>query len=180
MADDTPFFQYLLATGLAAVLLLLTSVLLFLISVIYIFTGSTALIYLVVAAYAACAGYIVARLLTVYGSQILVVGGVLGSISLGIVAAVKQFVADALDFVGQPSAPAGSSINGGGASFSLGFDPVIGSTTFFLITLFLFNAPILYAYYYRQEKQPVILALYLIPVIIYYLLPTVLRTLIQI
>jgi hypothetical protein len=172
MEKKTRFIFY--SFGLAALLVILTPLVLSLSTIVYSYTGSKLLSVAVLPVYALASGYLFSRVFDSFGNLKAVIAGVMGSTVFAGISGIQKVIYSSLKALYQST----SSIQGGGFSSIAKTEGMVNPNLLFIIVFISFNLPIIYSLIKRNNLKLKHLLLYALPIIIYLIIPAVFNGLI--
>lgn len=159
----------ILSILLTVLLIILTPLVLGLSTVVNFYTGSEILSIAVLPAYGTVAGYLFSRVFDSYGSLKVIISGVMGSTVFAGISGIQKIVYESLNSLSQST----SSMPNGGLSSMANTEGMINPDLLFIVVITSFNLPIIYSLINREDLEPKHLVLYILPVLIYLVIPTI-------
>ena len=165
MENETRFIVY--SFGLAALLVILTPLVLSLSTIVNIYTSSKLLAAAVLPVYALTSGYLFSRIFDSFGSLKTIIAGVIGSAIFAAISGIQKVIYSSINTISQST----SSIQNGSFSSTINTEGMVNPDLLFIVVLISFNLPIIRSLIKRNNLEPKHLLLYALPVIIYLIVP---------
>lgn len=161
MDDRTKFIAY--SISLAALLAILTPLVLNLDRLIYFYTGSKILSVVIFSVYALISGYLFSRVFQNYGGLKVIISGVIGSLVFAVMLGVRKVIQNSLKAILQSEL----SLQNGNLNSIANTEGMINPDLLFIIIFISFNLPIIYSLIERNDLEPKYMVLYALSILFY-------------